>query len=1016
MEPSGAVPTARRAPPRSITSQSFDLRTAFAVERRLLPALLLLAVLTTFVALGAGAGPWAFAWLALAAANAAVRFMIATSFVDSRVAVAPDSAPGRAYLGTAVADLVLWAAMLALVPKPAIFFGGSGAYAASGAVLFGALSYGGWPRVWTLYIAAWIAISAIGLLRVPGNVVFALAFPLWLLAAWWIGRQQPLARHGERKPPTTLVSNPTKFGWQAAVHAMPTPVIVARDNRVIDVNGAASEFIGRGERSIVGNSIDQSIVAEPASALDPTRHRTAGSIDVEVRAAHRSSPGPTWKGRVRFMEPGRASSVLVIALTEEKKSQPRQQRLLEDALRLADWIGGQQGLPWFRDERGRLVVPREFPAAEDGRLMADPHAFPLAYLIPEADRARINGQYRAALRAGGVFDDSMQLRDATGALRNVRVVCMTRAPRGTGAVHMIIGTIAEARASAASAVRETAGDLLARLPVLVWIVDDQGRVVHAQGNEPRRWGVRAAPSLRPQWDEAFEFKPESRLAVMNGIQKALRGEAAFDVVNARTSRSGGRLQLRSHFIPYTGAKSKAVMVLDTIASPTELLELDKLKRSKALYKSLVEASASLIWACDQTLTLTFVSRRAAREIYGYEPRDLLGRPIDVLLPKDVEQPAVLNAFGALRAGKPIRDLEAVHLTQDGRRVIVSISAVPMRHRDGRFAGLIGMNADLTALKSRERRLSEALRVERTVLDSAGQAIAVVKQGMVQRCNDAFLRLAGLPPEELAKVPVAGNLLEQEDWLDVTSAADEARSRDQAVVRELRVRRGTILGVADAAWCQVTARSIAAGEYVFVIANIDTLKQREASAVHDAHHDELTGLPNRRLLAERAAAALATSELRQVSCAVLAIDLDGFKEINDRHGHESGDRMLREIAARLTRVMRPQDTVARRGGDEFAVLVPDVGSMLEVEKIAERLLSAVAQPATLAEGTADLRVSASIGVALAPEQGRDLERLLQLADLAMYDAKLKGKNRYAFAHGASMPANVTPLVPRASRAS
>jgi diguanylate cyclase (GGDEF)-like protein/PAS domain S-box-containing protein len=349
-------------------------------------------------------------------------------------------------------------------------------------------------------------------------------------------------------------------------------------------------------------------------------------------------------------------------------------------------------------------------------------------------------------------------------------------------------------------------------------------------------------------------------------------------------------------------------------------------------------------------------------------------------------------------------------------VIVSISAVPMRHRDGRFAGLIGMNADLTALKSRERRLSEALRVERTVLDSAGQAIAVVKQGMVQRCNDAFLRMAGLPPDELAKVPVAGTLLDHEDWADVTSAADEARSRDQAVVRELRVRRGTILGVDDAAWCQVTARSIAAGEYVFVIADIDTLKQREANAVHEAHHDELTGLPNRRLLAERAAAALATSELRQVSCAVLAIDLDGFKEINDRHGHEAGDRMLREIAARLTRVMRPQDTVARRGGDEFAVLVPDVGSMIEVEKIAERLLGAVAQPATLAEGLADLRVSASIGIALAPEQGRDLERLLQLADLAMYDAKLKGKNRYAFAHGASMPANVTPLVPRASRAS
>ncbi|MDH4114960.1 MAG: GGDEF domain-containing protein, partial [Burkholderiaceae bacterium] len=161
---------------------------------------------------------------------------------------------------------------------------------------------------------------------------------------------------------------------------------------------------------------------------------------------------------------------------------------------------------------------------------------------------------------------------------------------------------------------------------------------------------------------------------------------------------------------------------------------------------------------------------------------------------------------------------------------------------------------------------------------------------------------------------------------------------------------------------------------------------------------------------------ATSELRRVSCAVVAIDLDGFKEINDRWGHEVGDLMLREIAVRLTRVMRPQDTVARRGGDEFAVLVPDVGSMMEVEKIAERLLGAVAQPAALPGGPQELTVSASIGVALAPEQGRDLERLLQLADLAMYDAKLKGKNRYAFAQGASVPSKVTPLVPRVSRSS
>jgi diguanylate cyclase (GGDEF)-like protein/PAS domain S-box-containing protein len=993
----------------------FDLRTPFAIERRLLPAQLLLAVVTALAAMGAGTEALALGWLALAASNAAARYLIATIHVDARYIVVPESAAGRAYLGTAIADILLWATLFALVSKPAVFLTGAGAYAAGGAVLLAALSYGGWPRVWTFYVAAWVGVFAIAALRTQGDVVFALAFPLWLLATWWLGRQQPLARHGARRAPPTLISNPTKFGWQAAIHAMPTPVVVVRNGRVIEVNRSACELIGRAEPSIVGNSVAQSIVAEPASALDPTRHPSESSVAVEVRAAF-GRPEVTWNGRVRFMEPGRSTSVIVIALTEETRAAFGPERLLEDARRFAEWIGGAEALPWYRDETGRLVTPDGYPPPSDDATTPDPHAFPLAHLMAEGERARVNGQYRAALRSGAVFDECVQLTDAAGTLQTQRIVCLARPPLGNGAVHSIVGALAAPPAGAVAQVTQAPGDLMARLPVLVWLIDAHGRVVHAQGNEPRRWGLRAEPRLRPQWDEAFEFKSESRLPVLDALQKALRGEPAFDVVNARTSRSGGRLHLRSHFVPYTGAKHNAVMVLDTIASPTELLEVDKLKRSKAQYKSLVEASASLIWACDHTFTLTFVSRRAAREIYAYEARELLGRSVEALLPTDIEQPAVKNAFEALHEGRPIRDLEAVHITQDGRRIIVSISAVPLRHPDGRFAGVIGMNADLTALKSRERRLSEALRVERTVLDSAGQAIAVVKQGMVQRCNDAFLRLAGLPPEELAKVQVAGTLLEQEDWDDLTAAAENARARDQAVVRELRVKRSALLGIAEAAWCQVTARSIASQEYVLVIADIDTLKQREAHALHEAQHDDLTGLPNRRLLAERAAAALATSELRRVSCAVLAVDLDGFKEINDRWGHEVGDLMLREVAMRLTRVMRPQDTVARRGGDEFAVLVPDVGSTMEVEKIAERLLAAVGLPAALAGGPQDLRVSASIGVALAPEQGRDLERLLQLADLAMYDAKLKGKNRYSFAQGPIAQGKVRPLVPRATRSS
>ena len=997
-----------------------DLRVPFAVERKLLPALLLVGLVAAASAALVGAPPMVWGWLALYAVTAGARYLLATIYGDARRPISAESRIGGQYLACAAVEVSLWVALATLVPRPSAYFAGPGGFAAAGAVLLAALSFGGWPRVWTFYVAAWVAVLGIVVIRTSDALpTFAYGFPLWLLAVWWLGRQQPLSRHAERRVAQSLISNPTKFGWQAAIHAIPTPVIVARNGRIIEVNRSACEFIGRSERAIVGHAVEDCLIADPPESLRPERHRSESSATIEVRPVDRTFDGAIWSGRVRYMEPGRATSTMVIALTRAVQEPFGPARILEDARRFAEWIGGLQGLPWYRDERGVLVVPSEFPRPDAAQAAADVAGFPLSYLLAEEDRERVNALYRDFQRAGSVFDETMALRDTQGTPREVRVVCMMRPAVGEGA-SSLVGTIAAARAAPAAAVKPpvvAGADLLSRLPVVVWLVDAQGRVVHATGPDPGRWGMVAEARTRPDWQAAFAFKPESVQTVQTALAKALQGKPTFDVRNARTSRSGGRLSLRSHFIPFEGKGVLAALVLDTIASPSELLEIDRLKRSKAQYKSLVEASASLIWACDENFTLTFASRRAARDIYGYETRELLGKPAAILLPTDAEQPAINRAFEGLREGRPIRDLEAVHIKQDGRRVIVSISAVPLRHPGGRFAGAVGMNADLTALKSRETRLSEALRVERTVLDSAGQAIAVVKLGVVQRCNDAFLRLVGLPPEELALVPLSECLLERDDWDEMTRAADEARARDAAVVRELRVQRGAQLGHGEgAAWCQITARSIASGEFVLVIADIDTIKQREASALHEAQHDDLTGLPNRRLLAERAAAALATSELRKVSCAVLAIDLDGFKEVNDRYGHEVGDVTLREIAVRLTRVMRPQDTVARRGGDEFAVLVPDVGSVLEVERIATRLLQAVEQPLQQQPGRPSLSVSASIGIALAPEQGRDLERLLQLADLAMYDAKLKGKNRYAFAQGAGLPPNVTPLVPRVTRTS
>ncbi len=176
-----------------------------------------------------------------------------------------------------------------------------------------------------------------------------------------------------------------------------------------------------------------------------------------------------------------------------------------------------------------------------------------------------------------------------------------------------------------------------------------------------------------------------------------------------------------------------------------------------------------------------------------------------------------------------------------------------------------------------------------------------------------------------------------------------------------------------------------------VQDVSALKQHERELRRLAYHDALTGLPNRILLQDRLQQALAHARRERHQVAVMVLDLDGFKAVNDQYGHDIGDLLLVEVAERLRQSLREGDTVARMGGDEFIVIASGLGAREHVERVTHKLLNAL-KPGTTLEGI-PLQISASIGVALYPTHGTGEQTLFKTADQAMYAAKRAGKNRF-----------------------
>ena len=415
-------------------------------------------------------------------------------------------------------------------------------------------------------------------------------------------------------------------------------------------------------------------------------------------------------------------------------------------------------------------------------------------------------------------------------------------------------------------------------------------------------------------------------------------------------------------------------------------------RGEATFRSLVHNAGSIIMLVSNEGSLQSVSGAITR-LLGHDPELLEGRPLaDIVAESDRAE--FLVALAAARCGatavSPV--IARVGLTRlDGAGVPFELNFVNLLD-DPTVEGIVVTAHDVAAQVYAEREVGDALSRLTATLDSTADGILVIDvEGRITDFNRRFSDIWGLPEDAVARQDDVGNL---RICLDQLIRPQDFVSRIKDLDLDPENEFFDLLEFKDGRVIERFARSqIVDGDVVgrvYSFRDVTDRKVLEDELAYRAFHDSLTRLANKALFQDRLEHALTRMIRMDSHLAVLFLDLDDFKTVNDSLGHGEGDQLLRRVATTLVEILQPSDTAARLGGDEFAVLIEDVPSREAVEELAQKILDSMRQPVRL--GTKTLSGACSIGIAF-DEEGITSEQLLRNADIAMYQAKKRGKDRF-----------------------
>ncbi|MEO6197147.1 MAG: diguanylate cyclase, partial [Dehalococcoidia bacterium] len=523
-------------------------------------------------------------------------------------------------------------------------------------------------------------------------------------------------------------------------------------------------------------------------------------------------------------------------------------------------------------------------------------------------------------------------------------------------------------------------------PVVLFAVDRHGTTTFIQGHGIERVGVTADQVVGRQATEVFSAYPQ----LVQSFRRTFAGEEITATITIGINEQQVTYEYR--LAPERDERGRVIGIIGVANDITDRRRaLEALTESQRALETLVSNLPGFAYRCrnDQNWTMEYVSD-GVTDITGYPPEDLIaGRPTfnDVIHPDDRET-VWQRVQEAVESGEKYL-LEYRLTSRDGDLIWVWEHGQAICDDDGEVVALEGFISDVTVRKLAEQELLASEERYRDLFENARDAVHTYdSKGCLVEANERWAQMTGYTLEELMNVNFAD--LTAPEFRDVTMEGlgkayrGEGQPYETEIVRKDSSRlpievalRVALDEAGHVKWIQGIAR------------DVSDRRQAEDTIRRLAYNDPLTGLPNRALMEDRLGVALAHARREEKGVAVMFIDLDHFKVVNDTLGHSAGDRLLQSVAKDLAVVVRDCDTVARVGGDEFTIILPALERVEDAIEVADRILEALNRNRTIENR--EFRTTGSIGITTFPGDGEDAATLLRNADTAMYRAKEHGRN-------------------------